>query len=137
MAYTNRLSVRLRDNTYRLDEMGYDELCDLRSRLRFDVVDIENQIEKYDVDIMAGHKRRPSWRNKSVSAAKIKIRDIDKINRVIESLDVAEAVTDKHMDLSNVNIHKILTDAMRGVMSEEKMVLILDRVYAELNRSSE
>jgi len=137
MAYTNRLSVMLRDKTYRLDEMGYDELCDLRSRLRFDVSDIDNQVEKHDADIKSGHGRRPLWRNKSVSAAKIKIHDIGKINDVIESLDVAEAVTDKHMDLSNVDIHKVLTDAMRGVVTEERMMLVLDRVYAELNRGSQ
>ncbi len=136
MAYTNRLSVKLRDKTYHLDKMGYDELYDLRNRLRLDVADIDNQIEKHDTDITAGHGRRPLWRNKSVSAAKIKIHDIAKINDVIESLDVSEVVTDRRMDLSNVDLHAILTDAMRGTVTEEKMVLILDRVYAELNRGS-
>ena len=129
MAHTGRYIVKLRDETYNLSWMDKDELNLLLVTLKLDVADINNQVE---IEDDSGNKKGFLWKKSAIAAAKIKLNDIKKVSRVLEDYDMPDAVTGNTVNLTNVDLEKILTEIMKDNIPDEVIKMVIYRAYEKI-----
>ena len=129
MAHTGKNIVRLKGETYNLTWMDKDELDLLLLTLKLDVADINNQIE---IDAEGGNRKGSLWRKSAISAAKIKLNDIKKVNRILEDYSMPNAVTGSTVNLTGVDLEKVLAEIMKDNIPDEIIKMVIDRTYKEI-----
>lgn len=136
MGYTNKNKVIRKGASYTLDQMSLIDLIILKSNLLLDVLDIENQLElarKLRDD--RGTRYNQNWVNKAISAAKIKMVDVHKIEVIVDKLDISDKKEEweYQIDLSDIDLRSILTKAMSGLVPDYIIDITIDRVIDEVN----
>lgn len=135
MGHTGKYTVRRKDKTYSIDKMDITDLIILKSNLLLDVLDIQNQIDTaIDLEKTGGIKYNRAWIGKAISAAKIKMNDVHKLESILDGVDMQQEIEEYKVEPSGIDMHKILTKAMKGLVPDDIIKVVLERAHGEINR---
>ena len=128
MSYTNKNTVMYNKKKIDLRETTQDELKVIRTRLSFDLFDIEEQISWAKSNLVTkGVKYNSDWMLSALAAAKIKRGDIAKIDRVVGGKEYFVSNHEKNLRelLSTVD------DYMKGLLAPVMLDDLIEKLQKE------
>ena len=127
MSYTNVNTVMYNKKKIDLREATQEELKTIRTRLSFDLFDIEEQISWAKSNLETkGTKYDPDWMASAIVAARIKGNDIKKIDKIVS--DKKYLISDHEANLRE--LLSTISDYMKGLLAP----VVLDDLIEKLQR---